>query len=232
MDCFIKKIFNNKSDEFVHLQFQKFSRGTFKGRAMMKAKHGPKGYTLWTTAEYANELVRSVAEKLGHEKANVTGVIVSTADLEGKVPSTSKKQFMGIKQYIVSGSMSGTELVELCNKVPEAFFALSFNAGTIELKIKPKAPKSAKPSTSEAGPKIDFCTLKTTDESLVKQFIFDAHAFKELEIKHSFVIEDIILPHKYSSPDEMRRLAQRKGKIIRESTVDGKAHKTEANFVA
>jgi len=38
MDCFIKKIFDGKNDEFVHLQFQKFSRGEFTDRAMVKVK--------------------------------------------------------------------------------------------------------------------------------------------------------------------------------------------------
>jgi len=35
--------------------------------------------------EFANELVRDVAEKLGDEKTRVTGAIVSTSDLKGKI---------------------------------------------------------------------------------------------------------------------------------------------------
>ncbi len=232
MDCFIKKITEGKSDEIVHLQFQKFSRGAFKERAMIKARYGPKGFSLATTAEYANDLVRSMAEKLGDAKTEVTGVIVSTMNLEGRVPSSSKKQFMGIKQYIIAGQMSGKEIVKLCEGVPEAFFALSFKAGETELKIKAKAPKSAKPSTSEKGPKIDFCSVKTTDSAFIRQFIFESHAFKEFEAKHTFVIEDIILPQKYSSPEELRKLAKRKGKLVRETVIDGIKKSHEYPFVA
>jgi len=38
MDCFIKKILEGKKDEFVHIQFQKFSRGIFNDRAMIRFK--------------------------------------------------------------------------------------------------------------------------------------------------------------------------------------------------
>lgn len=232
MDCFIKKIAEGKIDDSVHLQFQKFSRGTFKDRASMKAKNSADKITLSTTAEYSNELVRSVAEKLGNEKTTISGVIVSTSDLTGKIPFSDKKQFMGIKQYVINGEMSGLEIIKLCDALPDAFFALSFKTSAIELKIKPKAPKSAKPSTSDKEAKIDFCSVKTTDKTFVKQFIFESDNFKEMMVRNTFVIEDITIPQKYSSPEEMRKLAKRKGKIVSEITIDGIKKVKEYPFVA
>jgi len=35
---FIKRVFDKKIDDETHAQFQKFSRGEFKNRAMIKAK--------------------------------------------------------------------------------------------------------------------------------------------------------------------------------------------------
>lgn len=232
MESFIKKIFEGKSDELVHIQFQKFSRGTFSGRALVKASASKTGFSIGTTAEYANDLVRSVAQLLGSAKANITGVVVSTADLTGRLPFSDKKQFMGIKQYVISGEMSGSEIVKLCDSLPEAFFALSFKAGDTELKIKPKAPKSAKPNTSEAGPKADFCKLKTTNKELASSIVFENLSFKKAEISHAFVITDIAVPATAKTPEEMRRLAQRSGKIVRKANFDGKESVTEKNFVA
>ena len=66
MDIFIKKIFNGKAegDDFVHIQFQKFSRGEFKNKALINARKVKDKFKISTTAEYANELVRMLAEKI------------------------------------------------------------------------------------------------------------------------------------------------------------------------
>lgn len=233
MDCFTKKIWEGRVDELVHLQFQKFSRGHFKGRALMKASNSPKGFSLATTNEFANDFVRIVAHKARDQTVNVTGVIVSTADLKSKVPYTDLKQFMGIKQYGIAGEMKGSDILALLESLPEAFFALSFSVGDTILKIKPKAPKSAKPSTSEKAPKVDFCLVKTTDEHLIKTFLFDAPAsWKKIEGGHDFIITDIELPKSFSNPNELRRLAKRKGTLVRKLTIDDKEVITKKDFIA
>lgn len=232
MDSFIGKIFHGTIDELVHLQFQKFSRGSFTDRAMVKAKSA-KIFSVSTTAEYANDLVRIVAHKLGAKSTEVSGVVVSTLNLKDKIPSTGLKQFMGIKQYVISGSMTGSEIIALVDSAPEAFFALSFSVGDTLLKIKPKAPKSAKPSTSEKGPKVDFCSLKTSDESLARAILFDApQNWKSIELNHTFDIREIEIPANAKTPEEMRKLAKRKGVIVRKSVVDGKEYVSEKAFVA
>ena len=60
---FIKNIFEGKIDESVHFQFQKFSKGEFRNRAIIEGKNSNGKYTLKTSAEFANELVKIVAEK-------------------------------------------------------------------------------------------------------------------------------------------------------------------------
>ena len=81
---------------------------------------------------------------------------------------------MGIKQYVIDKEMSGDEIVSMIEKLPKAFAALSFTAKNTELKIKPKAPKSAKPGNKgEAKLKIDFCKIKTSDKELVSGLLFD-----------------------------------------------------------
>ncbi len=231
MECFINKIFHDKTDEFVHVQFQKFSRGIFKDRALIKALRTGKGFSVATSNEYANELVRACAEKLSGGKARITGVIVSTLNLKDKLPCLDIKQFMGVKQHVIDAELSGNEIIKLQDAIPGAFFALSFSFDDVGLKIKPKAPKSARPKTSDGLPKADFCRLKTTDEGLIDKFVIEK-GWKNLEVRHDFIIDDIEVNEDVKDFNEMRRLAKRKGKIVRKAVVDGRETIEEKDFVA
>jgi hypothetical protein len=232
---FIKKVFDNKIDEEVHQQFQKFSRGEFAGRALIKAKRIKNNYTIFTTAEFANEFVRFIAEKLGNEQAKVTGAVISTLDLGNELDFKSKKQFMGIKQYQIDKHMTGNEIIGLLDKLPKAFFALSFSHKGDFLKIKAKAPKSAKPKTKEEAPKPDFCKLTTDDEKIVKDFVWEKSDFKTAEISHDFIIESIEIPNELKDEKDfaiLREKSRRKGKIIRRTTIDGVKKAEERGFEA
>jgi len=230
---FIKRVFNNEINEEVHLQFQKFSRGEFTNRAVIKVKKVKNIYTITTTAEFANELVRVVAEKLGDEKAKITGAVISTIDLGSEINFQTRKQFMGIKQYGINREMSGNEIKNLIDKLPKAFFALTFNSekGDI-LKIKAKAPKSAKPKTKDEAPKPDFCKLVTSDEKIVKDFVWEKSDFKDALIAHDFIITEIIAPRDEKDFAKMREMAKRKGKIIRRAEIDGVKKVEEKEFEA
>ncbi len=233
MDFFTKKIFERKNDDFVHLQFQKFSKGEFKDKAVVLARNSNGKYSISTTSEYANEFVRYLAEKLGDSKTNVTGIVVSTRDLKGELEFEDIKQFMGVKQYKINKEMSGKEIIDLLNKLPKSFFGLSFLVRSSILKVKDKAPKSAKPSTkADEKPKADFCKLKTEDKELVKNLIFDKEAedFKSIEIKHSFIIKDLVLPKNEKDFEKIREMAIRKGSVVRTLNIDGKEVKKEVEF--
>lgn len=229
---FIKKVFDEKIDESIHLQFQKFSKGEFRDRALIKAKKVKDKYTISTGNEFANDFVRILSEKLGDNKTSVSGVIVSTLDLVG-LDYQSKKQFMGIKQYVIKKEMSGKEILNLLDKFPRAFFALSFEIENNLLKIKPKAPKSAKPSTKgDDKIKPDFCKLVTNDSSIGKSFVFERPDFKDAEITHTFFINKLILPQGETDFAKVREMAKRKGKIVRKALIDGKEIISEKEFEA
>ena len=232
---FIKKVFSGKVDNETHLQFQKFSRGEFRDRALIKAKRQGNGFSISTGSEFANELVKTVAEKLGSNKTKVTGAIVSTLDLKD-LDFKDKKQFQGVKRYILDNEMTGTEILNLLQEFPRAFFALTFVAGDTKLKIKPKAPKSGKPSSkSDEGPKADFCNIKTPDPKIAEDFIFEQPGFKEAEINHTCFIKDIIIPKELKTEKDfakIREAAIRKGKILRRAKIDGQTMKEEKEFEA
>jgi len=230
---FIKKVFEGNSDESIHLHFQKFSKGEFRDRALIEAKNSKGKYTIKTSSEFANELVRDVAEKLGDDKTKITGAIVSTQDLTGELDFKDKKQFQGVKRYLIDKEMSGKEILSLLEKFPKNFFALSFEAGDCKLKIKPKAPKSGKPGKEkEDGPKADFCTLKTNDKNIAESFIFEKPNFTEAKVNHTFIINELVMPQGETDYAKIREMAKRKGRIVRNSVIDGAVMKKEVEFEA
>ena len=231
---FIEKAINKRADDATHIQFQKFSKGEFRDRAIIEAKNSKGKYTIKTSAEFANELVKMVAEKLGEQKTKVTGAVISTNDLTGQLDFTDKKQFQGVKRYLINNEMSGNEILQLLEKFPKTFFALTFDAEKDEtkLKIKPKAPKSGKPGKEDKDIKADFCTLKTNDSKIAKSFIFEKEDFKKAKIIHTFFIEKIIFPEGEKDFAKIRELAKREGKILRKSTIDEEDSQKEYPFVA
>jgi len=231
---FIKKIVDKKIDELVHAQFQKFSRGIFKDRAVLKVKKSKGKYTINSSSEFANELVFIMAQKLGNKKTLVSGAVVSTSNLKEKIDFKEIKQFQGVKRYLIEKEMSGDELVKLILEFPKTFFGLSFQIDEENsLKVKPKAPKSGKPGKGDEEPKADFCKLITNDSELGKSFVFEKNDFKTAEIKHEFVIEEIILPQTEEKDfAKIREMAKRKGKIIRYANIDGLKSIKEYEFTA
>lgn len=235
---FIKKIVDKNVDESVHLQFQKFSRGEFRDRAGISAKKVGNKLTINTSAEFANELVIMAAEKLGKARENVSGVVVTTAELGKEIPYKSKSQFQGIKKYAIEGDMSGEEILKFVKSLPKVFFALSFKFPDGELKIKPKLPKSGKPSAKGKdgeSKKPDFCKLITTDENIGRSFIFEKPDFKQADIIHTFFINDIVIPASLKNEKDFSKVrggALRKGKILRVAKIDGQESKKEIEFEA
>lgn len=236
---FIKKIFESADgkieDKLVHMQFQKFSKGEFRNRAVVEGRKVKDKYTISTSAEFANELVRVVAENLGGKKTNVTGAIVSTNDLKSEIEFKGIKQFQGVKRYLVDTEMSGNEIISLLEKIPKSFFALSFESENFKLKIKPKAPKSGKPGKGEEAPRANFCKLITTDEKLARDFIFEVPDFKKAAVNHTFMIEDIFVSDELKKTNDFARIreeAKRRGRILRSAVIDEKEMKSEKVFSA
>jgi len=233
---FIKKIADKNFDESVHLQFQKFSKGTFKNRAIFKVKKVKDKLTIAASAEFANELVRGVAEELGPSSTKVSGAIVSTSDLKVDLDFKEIKQFQGVKRYLIDKEMTGTELVGLLNKFPKSFFALTLDSERSKLKIKPKAPKSGKPgSKGEETPKPDFCKLITTNALIGEEFVFETRNFKDALVNHTFVIENIEIPEELKKSEDFAKIreeSKRVGKILRIAEIDGSVKKSELEFSA
>jgi len=171
-----------------------------------------------------------MAERLGSDKTNITGAIVSTSDLKRELKFKEIKQFQGVKRYLIENEMSGSEVLALLDKFPKAFFALSFETKDSKLKIKPKAPKSAKPKNKEEKPKPDFCRITTSNKMLAQDFVFERPEFKKAEITHHFLINELIKPEGETNFAKIRELSKRKGKITRDAEIDGEKIVQEKEF--
>lgn len=239
MKSVINKIFSDESDEEVHNEFVKFSRGVFDNRYLVEGKKQTGKWAIKTSSEFANFFVRRVLENYSGE-VKIKGIIVSTLDLEGdcEFEIENVKKYMGIKQLVLNCSASSDKILALMDKHPKAFYALSFSAGDYDLKVKAKAPKSGKPGTKTKGddevegPKADFCSLKTSDKSIIGDLFFDFPEFNEIRIRHVIEVKEIELPKVYKTPEELREKAVRKGVVKRFIDADGKKEVKEKSFAA
>ena len=217
---FIKNAIEGKADDLAHIQFQRFSKGEFQNRAIIKARKTKDKFTINTSFEFANELVKITAEELGSDKTKVVGAIVSTTNLDDLLEFKDKKQFQGVKRYLIDTEMSGEQILDLLNKFPKNFFGLTFEGKISKVKVKPKAPKAGKPGKGGEKPKADFCKFVTTNKELGESFIFEKTDFKKAEIYHTFFVEEMILPKGIEDYSKIRELAKRKGKIKRYAEID------------
>lgn len=231
----IKKIFNGEFDDDVHSDFLKFGKGVYHDKYIIEAKKQKDKWTIKTGPEWANHLVKLLLNEASGI-IPMKGVIVTTLKLESEIGFPIKKvgNFQGVRKIEIDTEVSPKEILSLMEKYPRVFFALSFSVNGNDLKVKPKAPKSGKPSTgSDKESKAEFCSLKTSNREIVNQIFFDFSDFHEIAIRHTISINEIIYPSNVESlrPEEVRLQSKRKGIVKRIIKMDGVDKISEAEFV-
>jgi len=238
----IKKVFDEKLDEDLHNEFVKFGKGTFDNRYKIEvtSQKGGTQFKINTTPEFSNYFVKKCLNKI-RDGIKVSGIIISTYSIEEDVtfPLEDTKKYMGMTKYIIDTEVEKDKLLELMEKHPRVFYGLSFSEGPIQLKIRKKSPRSAKPGKSgEKGKQDNFCSLKTQDKELVKDLLFDVTLnFDKAKITHDIVIEDVQYPDNFKEllktkkPKEIRDMSKRKGKVVRKIDIDGKKEEKEKEFL-
>jgi len=230
---FIKKIFDGKVDESVHLQFTRFGKGEYGGRFVVSFWKTKK-IKVKTSFEFANDLVRLCSE---FGKCKVSGIVLSKNDISGimsenNIEGDSKAKRSGLfyQNDIVSQELSGEQLKVLERE--SYFVLLDLDGEDFKLRIKKKLPK---PGKSEK--KIDgkFCQLELDEKfySKIKEDLFwDVPDGKKMNLVHKVIINEIVMPSGEKDFAKIRELAKRKGKIIREGNVDGQEVRKEIEFEA
>ena len=145
MDCFIKKIFQDKIDEQVHNQFVRFGRGRYGGRAILVLKKGKK-IKLSGSFEYSNDFVLFASDF----NVRFSGIILSKEKLD--FPNEKKKSNLFV--YEVK-DLEGKEIKDIAKK---AYYMLLDAEGEVDLKIKKRLPKPGKSGEMKIDDK--FCVLE------------------------------------------------------------------------
>ena len=218
---FIKKVFNDRVDESVHVQFTRFGKGNYGRRGLLN---------LWKTKivkikgsfEFANDFTSFVANLNG---VVFSGNIWSKEEIEGL---SGKKK--GEKWAYEVKDFSSEDVKKIENQV--YYFLLDGEGEGIKLKIKKKLPK---PGKSEKKIDDKFCQMELDEkyyEKAKEEFFWDLPNGKKISVEHNFIIENIIQPKDEKDFARIRELAKRKGKIIRKATIDGEESTKEINFEA
>lgn len=230
----IKKVFDGAFDDSVHVAFLRFGRGEYKNKYLIEGKRQAKKWAIKAGAEYANDLVKLCLGKTS-EPVEIKGVIVSTLDLRDEINFEIKKvsNFQGVRKHVIDSEINPSEILELIDKYPKAFFALSFKGDGFVLKIKPKAPKAEKKPKEGEELSVDFCSFKTDNKEDISELFFGVGDFNEVFINHTINVNDIIYPSNMSElkPTEIRELAKRKGIVKRIVNLDGSEKISETEFI-
>ncbi|MFH1307856.1 MAG: hypothetical protein ABIH72_03305 [archaeon] len=204
VECFIKKIFENKIDERVHSQFIRFSKGTFEARAVINL-HITSKIKVKSTFEYANDFVKLAGELGG---GRVIGIII-------------KKEGNKIVKENIDKPISGNELVDL---VSNSYYILADIEGQgFSVKMKKKLPRPSGKGEAKVDDK--YCQLEADlkyKDPIKKAFFWDLAECKKARILHKYEITDIIKPKGETDFEKIRTLSKRKGRIIRKIEFDGK----------
>ncbi len=217
---YIKDLFEGNETEHTHNKFVRYSKGNFTG-PLLKAKFTKQNVKLYTSFHFIDEILMMLAEHLGNIKVNIKGSIIWNQDLSEKLHSlgimySKVTKARGIFKYVLDNEVQLKEFVDL---FIDYNLLVNFKLEGVSVVMKPNLPKPNKEITS------DFCklTLPIEMENVLRdEFLFDIkEKCKEVVIAHEIVVDDIILPEDEDLDFEMkRRLAKRKGKITRHTSIN------------
>jgi hypothetical protein len=230
---FIKEIFENKISSKLHNKFVRYSRGNFVG-PLLNVKISKNKIKFKGSFHYVSEFLENLEKSLKEEELHIKGVIRKDENLTEKFESIDKTFIKSTKSnslwiFKVDFYISLKELVDVFKNCD---LFLNFKSNTVSLKTKTTFPKPNK----EFG--ADFVVVEILNQELRNKFledylfdIKDLNKVKEINIKHSIIIEDIILPKNTRSFEVARKLALRKGKIIRGIGINkGSFNEKKINF--
>ena len=202
--CFVKRIFEGKSDDSIHRQFVRFGKGVFQNRAAAGFRRTAGKVKLNFGFEYVNDIVRVLCSL---KNMNFSGILFSKEELPFKL-----KKGKGLKEYEFSGK--STELKEVFDKIYYAL--LDSDDSEIILKTKKKLPKPGKSSEKKADDK--FCQAEIPENywpAVKNCFFWDFPDDKKGNVVHTFTINELIMPANEKDFEKIRILTKRKGKISR-----------------
>ena len=234
MAHFLNKIWNDAYDDSVHSQFIRFSKGVFANRAVLKVRKSDR-IKLNSTFDLANDFVELASELGG---GVVSGDIMSKRDISGVLSKNNingnvkeKKGGLFYKAEVENQNVDGKALKEILEN--SYMCLLDIEGKDFTLKIKKKLPKPNPKGEGKVNDK--FCVMEIASKDFPKvkaQLLFGLPDGKRYEVRHTYIINEIVIPSGEKDPEQMRLKAKRKGKIVRKAIVDKKEIIAEKEFSA
>jgi hypothetical protein len=229
---FIKKIWQNETDESVHSQFIRFSRGKFENKFVTTLSRNGK-CKLNSTFELANNLVvfaSGIAQKM-----RVNGILLTRENPDSLIKQIDIKAASKKKAAIFASEIDAELTAEQIKKISDVAYFMLFDCigDGIELKIKKKLPKPSKSGSEKVNDK--FCVLEADIkhwQKIKEEFAFDIDDFKKAQVRHTVEINDVILPQGEKDFEKLRLNAKKKGIITRNIVADGRENSDRKEFVA
>ncbi len=225
---FIRNIYEKNVDENVHQKFVRYSIGDFEKEEFM-IKKGSSFVQIKAGFEYLDVMFDMIAQCI-NEDASLNGVIITKNKIINELNEfgIEPKKVTG-KKYTIEETMSKEKFREFVEKFNSCSLLLKVKSGKYSISVKKSIPKPGKILEKFVTAKFDLKDL----DLIKKEFLFDTKVdnFKDISIKHTYVIEELAVPEK-CSPEEARLNAKRKGKIIRKIDIDGKEQENEMELLA
>jgi hypothetical protein len=252
----IAKIIEGKLDEFVHAKFVKYGMGTYPGPRIHLSISKSK-ISFKADLDLEKIFLRGYLTTAPEGTHKVSGLIESYNDRQDDFASlrmplswkTAKKKGATTYKAKLKEVAPLEDIREIVEKDgPTTFFLLSMSPrdGSKPWKIKtktsyPKAPKGGEDEKSEKPPNFVVGAFANTPETFEYTINETLHDFrdqvnektKKVMIRHEIVIEDIEIPEDDSlSFSQKRKLAKKRGKLIRTVNMDGQDFQKEYAFLA
>lgn len=227
---FIRKIYEKNIDEKTHQKFVRYSIGEFEKEEFM-IKKGSSFVQIKAGFEYLDVMFDLMAQCV-NENVLLNGVIVTKNKIINELNEfgIEPKKVTG-KKYTIQETMSKEKFKEFVNKFNSYFLLLNVKSGKYSISVKKSIPKPGKLVEKFVTAKFDLKDL----DLIKKEFLFDIKVdnFKNISIKHTYLIDEIIIPDEFkNNPEEARLNAKRKGRIIRKIDIDGKTEEKEIELLA
>lgn len=227
---FIRKIYEKNIDEKTHQQFTRYSIGEFEKEEFI-IKKGSSFVQIKAGFEYLDVMFDLMA-KLVKEDVLLNGVIVTKNKIINELNEfgIEPKNVTG-KKYTIQETMTSDKFKDFITKFNSCFLLLNVKSEKYSISVKKSIPKPGKLVENFVTAKFDLSDLDT----IKREFLFDIKAdnFKDISIKHKYIIDEIIIPDEFkNNPEEARVNAKRKGRIIRKISIDNKTQEKEIQLLA
>ncbi len=227
---FIRKIYEKNVDEKVHQKFIRYSTGEFEKEEFM-IKKGSSFVQIKAGFEYLDVMFDMIAQCV-NEDVSLNGIIITKTKIINELNEfgIAPKKVTG-KKYTIEETMTSNKFKEFVEKFNSCFLLLNLKSGKYIISVKKSIPKPGKILEKFVTAKFDLKDL----DLIKKEFLFDITVdnFKDISIKHTYIIDEIIIPDEFKNkPDEARLNAKRKGRITRNIDIDGKTEEREMELLA